>query len=94
MLLALVSLIDLIAGVLLMLPGIFPSIVFYVAVLMIIKAISTLIGGLLGRSFIIILGLIDLLGGLMLLLNFNVPWFWLLLMIKGSYSFIVGVISR
>ena len=94
MLLAVISLIDLIAGVLLMLPDVFPQITFYVAVLLILKSISTLMGGLLERSFFVVLGLIDLLAGFMLLFNFIVPWFWLLLMIKGSYSFIVGVVSR
>jgi uncharacterized membrane protein HdeD (DUF308 family) len=94
MLLAIISLIDIIAGILLMFPDIFPPIVFYIAVLMIVKSISSLISGLLGRSFIVILGLIDLFAGLMLLFNFNMPWFWLLLMIKGSYSLIVGVLAR
>ncbi len=94
MLLAIISLIDIISGLLLMLPDIFPPIVFYIAVLMILKSISSLIGGLLARSFIVILGLIDLFAGLMLLFNFNMPWFWLLLMIKGSYSLIVGVLAR
>ena len=76
-----------------MLPGVFPPIVFYVAVLLLLKSISSLIGGLIEKNFIVILGLIDLLAGLMLLFNFIVPWFWLLLMIKGCYSFIVGIFS-
>ena len=93
MLLILISLIDIIAGILLMLPGVFPPIVFYVAVLLLLKSLSSLIGGLIEKNFIVIMGLIDLLAGLMLLFNFIVPWFWLLLMIKGCYSFIVGIFS-
>ncbi len=94
MLLAIVSLVDILAAVLLMLPGIFPSIVFYVALLLLIKALSSLIGGLMDRGFVIILGLIDLLAAMMLLFNFYVPWFWLLMMLKGCFSFIMGLFSR
>jgi hypothetical protein len=94
MLLAIISIIDIIAAILIIFPGIFSSIVFYVAVLMLIKALSSLLGGLLAKDFIIILGLIDLLAGLMLLFNFSIPWFWLIILLKGVYSFIVGVLAR
>jgi len=93
MFLALIALLDIIAGIMLMFPGFGESIAFYVALLMLIKSLSSLLGGMLDSTFIFGLGLIDLLAALMIFFNFTVPWFWLLLLLKGTYSFLIGFLS-
>lgn len=94
MLLAMISALDIIIGIMLMIPGILLPVAFYLGVLMFIKGLSSVIGGLMGSEFIIILGLIDILAGLMVIFNFTIPWFWLVVLLKGTYSFIVGVFAR
>ncbi len=42
----------------------------------------------------IILGIIDITAGLMLIFSFFIPWFWVLPMIKGIYSLVVGLGSK
>lgn len=93
MLLALISLLDIIAGIMLLFPGFGESIAIYVVILMLIKATSSLLGGALESPLIAILGLIDLFAALMIFFNFNMPWFWLLVLMKGIYSFLIGFLS-
>lgn len=44
-----------------------------------------------GDLGIVIMGIIDIIAGVMLLTNFSIPWFWVLLMIKGVYSLLAGL---
>lgn len=89
MLLTILSLIDIAVGISLMFPN-FLS--FYLGIIVSLKGVSSTLGGLGMREFIfVILGIIDIVAGLMLIFSFNVSWFWILPMLKGIYSLISGL---
>lgn len=90
MLLAALSVIDIFVGITLIFPNFLG---FYLGILVILKGLSSMLGIPTGDIGIVIMGAIDLAAGVMLLTNFIVPWFWLLPMIKGIYSFMVGFAS-
>jgi uncharacterized membrane protein HdeD (DUF308 family) len=89
MLLLILSLLDILAGILLIFPH--QSLAFYIGIAVLIKGVSSLIGSILARDWIIFLGFIDLIVGLMLLMNFSISWFWVFPIIKGLYSLIIGL---
>jgi uncharacterized membrane protein HdeD (DUF308 family) len=88
MLLALIGLIDIAAGFTLLIPNFLG---FYLGAILILKSLSSIMGGLASKSLFVVLGIIDLLAGLMLVLNFSLPWLWVILILKGVYSFVVGL---
>jgi hypothetical protein len=87
MLLAIVGLIDIIAGISLLFPNFLG---FYLGVILLVKSFSSLIGGIASKMFIV-LGLIDLIAGLMLIFGFSIPWVWTILVLKGLYSLVMGL---
>ena len=91
MILVLLSLIDILVGICL----IFPNFIgFYLGIAVLLKGLSSMLGIPSGDIGIVIMGVIDIIAGVMLLLSFNIPWFWLLPMLKGIYSFILGLGSN
>ncbi len=90
MILAILGLFDIIVGVSLALPN---FLAFYIGVIVLIKGVSSIVGSFAVKYFFDFMGFIDLIAGVILLLNFSIPWFWLLLMIKGIYSLIIGLTS-
>jgi uncharacterized membrane protein HdeD (DUF308 family) len=88
MLLAIIGLIDIIAGLSLLFPNFLG---FYLGVILLLKSLTSILGGIASKSLFFLLGIIDLVAGLMLVLNFNLPWVWLILIVKGLYSFVVGL---
>lgn len=82
--------IDILAGVSLLIPNFLG---FYLGVAMLLKGLSSMLGLPTGDLGIVIMGIIDIIAGIMLLTNFSIPWFWVLLMIKGVYSLIAGMAS-
>lgn len=88
MLLSIIGLIDIIAGITLLFPNFLG---FYIGVIMLLKSLTSIVGGLASKSAFVLLGIIDLIAGLMLVLNFSLPWVWLILVLKGIYSFVVGL---
>jgi uncharacterized membrane protein HdeD (DUF308 family) len=58
---------------------------FYLGIAILLKGISSMFGIPTGDLGIVIMGSIDIIAGLMLLLNFSVPWFWVLPILKGVY---------
>jgi len=87
MLLAIVGLIDILAGISLLFPNFLG---FYLGVIVLLKSISSILGGISSKMFIV-LGVIDLIAGIMLVFNFSMPWVWIILVIKGVYSFVIGL---
>ena len=88
MLLFILSLIDILAGIFL----IFPNLIgFYIGILVLLKGLSSMLAIPTGNIGIVIMGGIDLVAGLILIFNFGIPWFWLLPMLKGFYSLIIGL---
>ena len=66
---------------------------FYLGVLILLKGLSSMLGIPTGDVGIVIMGGIDIIAGIMLLINFSIPWFWLLPMLKGVYCLILGFAS-
>jgi uncharacterized membrane protein HdeD (DUF308 family) len=91
MILALLGLLDILVGVSLLFPN---FLAFYIGVIILLKGISSIVGSFAVKYFFDVMGFIDVIAGVILLLNFSIPWFWLLLMIKGIYSLIVGIGNR
>lgn len=91
MILAILGLFDIIVGVSLALPN---FLAFYIGIIILIKGIFSIAGSFAAKYFFDFMGFIDLVAGVILLLNFSIPWFWLLPMIKGIYSLIVGIGNR
>jgi len=85
MILLLLSIIDVLVGVTLMFPNFLG---FYLGIIVLLKGLSSMLGIPTGDIAIVIMGIIDLIAGVILLLNFSIPWFWLLPMLKGVYCLI------
>lgn len=88
MLLIILSLIDIAVGISLVYPNFLG---FYLGIIVLLKGLSSMLGIPTGDVGIVIMGAIDIVAGIMLLVNFSIPWFWLLLVLKGFYSLVVGL---
>jgi ABC-type antimicrobial peptide transport system permease subunit len=85
MILLLLSVIDVLVGISLMFPNFLG---FYLGIIALLKGLSSMLGIPTGDIGIVIMGIIDLIAGIMLLTGFSIPWFWLLPLLKGVYSLI------
>jgi len=74
--------IDILAGISLLFPNFLG---FYLGIAVLLKGISSMFGIPTGDVGIVIMGIIDIIAGIMLLLNFSIPWFWVLPILKGVY---------
>jgi len=81
------SLIDILAGISLAVPN-FLS--FYLGIIMLLKGISSIVGSFASGFFFEIMGFIDLITGILLIFNFNLPWFWILPVLKGIFCLLIG----
>jgi len=89
MLLIILSIIDILVGISLIFPNFLG---FYLGIIVSLKALSSIFGGITMKEIVfVILGIVDIIAGLMLIFNFGFPWFWILPMLKGIYSLIVGL---
>jgi len=91
MLLAILGFLDILVGISLVFPN---FLAFYLGIIILLKGISSIIGSFAVKYFFDIMGFIDLIAGLMLIFNLSFPWFWILPILKGLYSFVVGLGSR
>ncbi len=90
MILAILGFLDIIAGVCLLFPNFLG---FYMGIIMLLKGLSSMTSIPSGDTGILIMGVIDISAGAILLLNFSIPWVWLILMAKGFYSILIGISS-
>jgi uncharacterized membrane protein HdeD (DUF308 family) len=88
MILAILGILDIIAGISLAFPN---FLVFYLGIIILVKGIFSIVGSFAAKYFLDFMGFIDLIVGLMLLFHFSIPFFWILPIIKGVYSLIVGM---
>lgn len=88
MILFALGIIDTLAGISLLFPNFLG---FYLGIIVLLKGLSSMFGLPTGDMGIVIMGIIDITVGAILLLNFSVPWFWLLPIIKGIYSLLAGL---
>ncbi|MCD6476753.1 MAG: hypothetical protein J7K26_01125 [Candidatus Aenigmarchaeota archaeon] len=89
MLLSLLGLLDIIAGLYVIFN--IKILALYIGIFVLIKSISSLIGGI-KSPMILIMGIIDLLVALNIIYSWHIPWVAILILIKGVYSLIVGMI--
>jgi len=89
MILAILGILDIAAGISLVFPN---FLVFYLGIIILIKAIFSIVGSLASKFFLFV-SFIDLIVGLMLLFSFSIPFFWVFPVIKGTYSLITGMTS-
>jgi len=91
MLLSLLGLIDILAGFFILFSESIPSgILFFLGIIILLKGISSITGGLLAKFFFDFLGWIDLIVGLALIFSWNIPFLWILPILKGTYCLIIG----
>jgi hypothetical protein len=81
--------IDVLAGITLLFPNFLG---FYLGIAILLKGLSSMFGIPMGDIGIVIMGVIDIVTGLILLnILFVIPWFWLIIIIKGIYSMLSGL---
>jgi hypothetical protein len=82
MLLWILGIIDILAAISIALPN---ALGFYLGIIELLKGGSSLLGGISEKGFVI-LGIIDVIAGLMLLTGLSLPFFWIIFMIKGAFT--------
>jgi hypothetical protein len=87
MVLRLLGIIDLIAGISLAIPN---PLSFFLGIAELIKGGSSFLGGI-GEIGFLVLGVIDIIGGIVLLLGIYVPFLWLIFILKGVFTAIFSV---
>lgn len=89
MFLMLLSAIDVIAGLCLLgsVKGILATVI---GIIILIKGLFSVIGGVATKHYLDWMGWIDLIAGLSLIFGFFIPYFWILPILKGTYSFLTG----
>jgi hypothetical protein len=103
MFLAILGVLDIIGGILLGLSGFIPYIgsgfVSFFGIILIMKGIISWISGAAKGFFLDFMGILDIIAGIMLILAtygfviFFFPYIGILLLLKGIYSFVIGVIK-
>lgn len=93
MLLLLLGLFDVLVGFALLSP-IFSAIAFYLGVIALLKGLISLVSSFACGYYADFMGAIDFLAGLMLLLGFSLPLFWVLLLVKGFWSMMFGFFQK
>lgn len=88
MLLIILSLLDILAGISLMFPNFLG---FFLGILVLLKGLSSMLAIPTKDVGTVVMGSIDIIAGIMLLVNFSIPWFWLLPVLKGFYSLVIGL---
>ena len=84
MLLLLFSLIDIAAGISLAFTNVLG---LYLGIAEVIKGLSSFVGCLASKEVVFAaLGLMDIVAGLVLIFGFSIPWLWLIVIVKGTFS--------
>lgn len=87
MFVTILSIIDILAGISLAIPNFLG---FYLGIIMLLKGISSIVGSFASGFFFEIMGFIDLITGILLIFSFNIPWFWILPVLKGIFCLLIG----
>ena len=66
-------------------------ILFWTGVIVLLKGISSVIGGLATGFVLDFLGWIDLLAGISLVFGWSIPYLWAVVLLKAGYSIIIGL---
>ncbi len=86
MILLLLGLLDVIAGISLLYPGMFFSILFYIAIAVLIKGFYSFGSSVLNNYWLDWMGAVDMVTGIIILTGLHVPYFWVIPVMKGLYT--------
>lgn len=78
--------IDIISGIALLIPEILLPMCSIIGTIVLLKGIYSVSSSLFVGYFYDIMGILDLLAGITLILSFNIPLLWILMIIKGIAS--------
>lgn len=67
------------------------NILFYLGVIMLIKALLSIGGSFAARYWWDWMGFSDIISAIILLTGFAIPYFWIIMILKGSYSVVMGI---
>jgi hypothetical protein len=87
MLLWILSVIDILAGISMALPNFLG---FYLGIIELLKGGSSLLGGFENKGFAL-LGIMDMIAGILLVTGFSLPFFWALFVVKGAFTAIFSM---
>jgi hypothetical protein len=90
-LLAILGLIEVIVATHLMWPFIPQDWLLYIAIFYFLKSFSSFLGSFMMGFIWEFMGLVDLLLVIAIILDINIPFLWLALLIKGIFSFVSGL---
>jgi len=90
-LLAILGLIEVIVATHLMWPFIPQDWLLYIAIFYFLKSFSSFLGSFMMGFIWEFMGLVDLLLVIAIILDINIPFLWLALLIKGNFSFVSGL---
>lgn len=88
MILVILGIIDILAGISLLVPN---FLAFFLGIVVILKGISSILSLVTGNVAIVAMGVLDVIAGIMLLLSFSFPLVWVLMIIKGFFSLVSGL---
>ena len=88
MILIVLGIIDILAGISLLMPN---YLAFILGIVVILKGISSILSIATGNVAIAAMGVLDVIAGIMLLLSFSFPLVWILMIIKGFFTLISGL---
>lgn len=92
MILAILGILDVVAGISLLFLETFPTnFLFYIGLLVLLKGFYSVAASILSKCFFDFLGWIDLIVGIALIFSFSIPYLWLAPLVKGIYSVVVGI---
>ena len=88
MILVILGIIDILAGVSLIIPN---FLAYILGIVVILKGISSILSIATGNIAIVAMGVLDVIAGIMLLLSFSFPIIWILMILKGFFSLVSGL---
>lgn len=90
MFVALLGILDVLATVLLLWPGLWLDVLFVLGVIYALKGLSSLVGSVLGGYWFDWMGATDLLVGISFIFLMEIPYLWAPLLLKGVISVVTG----
>ena len=90
MLVAALGVLDIIVGLSILFKEFFAGLALVLGVIVLLKGLFSVLGSLMHKFFLDILGWVDLLAGVVLLFSIDIPLIWLAIIIKGVYSIVMG----
>ncbi len=89
MILFLLGLVDIIAGIIMVYPEIFSSVLFYFGFIVLLKGIFSFASSAMKNYWLDWMGIVDIITGMIILFSFSIPYFYILPISKGFYTILL-----